>query len=736
MQTQLPQYDVVLLGVGHTNAHVLRMWKMKPLRRARLTCVSNFSTVTYSGMLPGVLTGQYPPERMQIDLVRLCAAAGARLIVDEVTGLDAPGRRLLFRDRPALPFDVLSIGIGSIPRSNGVDLNDPLIVPIKPMQTFRDRLEDRVRETAIRRAGGPLRVVVVGGGAGGVEIAMCLPSRLGRLLDSQPYELTLVNADSELVVGSLLKTGRLARQVLESRGARLELGRRVTGLADGAVALDDGRMLPADIVLWATSATAPPLLGKLGLPQDDAGFLLTRPTLQTVADRPIFAVGDSGTIEGRPIPKAGVYAVRQGPVLWNNIQRILRGEPLEEFRPQTSFLKLLNTGDGRAIAEYKRLAWRSRAAWTLKDFIDSRFMDKYQDYRPTPMPASPEPAQMVMRCAGCGGKVGGPVLSRVLRRLDVTPSEHVLVGLEQPDDAAVIRPPDGRPVTVTVDFFTAPLDDPYSVGRIAALNALSDVYALGARPLATLALATIPPGSERQQEQLLYEVLAGSQIEFQQIDTPLVGGHTIEGPQLTIGFTVLADQGTAPPRTKGRLKAGDLLLLTKPLGTGVLLAAHMQARCRAEWMEPLLANLLLSNGRVAPLLDEFDIAAVTDVTGFGLAGHLLEMLQASGLAAELTLDAIPLLPGTEELIDAGIQSTLAPANRSAEAEVDAPLSVAQSPRFAALFDPQTNGGLLLGVAEQNLSAALTRLAELGGQPSAVIGRVVERAQDGRAIRIR
>ena len=269
------------------------------------------------------------------------------------------------------------------------------------------------------------------------------------------------------------------------------------------------------------------------------------PTLQTVADAPIFAVGDCGTIEVRRHQKPA-YTPYSKSFSWR-ISGILDVRPLKPYVPQKRFLKLLNTGDGRAIAEYWGLAFQGRWCWKLKDYIDSRFMDMYQDYRPMPMttPAADSAAEQ-MRCLGCGGKVSGSVLSKVLSRLDIPPNEHVVVGLDAPDDAAVIRMPEGRPMTVTVDFFTAPFDDPYLVGRIAALNSASDIFAMGAHPRAALALATIPVGRPRQQEQLLYELLAGSMEEFRRMQTTLVGGHTIEGPQLTIGFTVLADQGNGP----------------------------------------------------------------------------------------------------------------------------------------------------------------------------------------------
>jgi len=746
VQTTLPKRDIVLLGIGHTNAHVLRMWRMKPIADAQLICVSNFPAATYSGMLPGVLAGQYPVERMEIDLVRLCAASGARLIVGEVTGLDVENQSLQFADRPPLPFDVLSIGIGSVPTREGV-VADETLLPIKPMQTFLPRLEARLQQWAEvggRRSevGGrrseveqtttdktPLRITVVGAGAGGVEITFCLSARIRRLLGDVPVELTLVSANGEVALGTRPKTQKLVREELQARGVHLRTDSRVVRIEKETVLFDNGDELQADLVLWATGAAAPPLLKGLDLPHDNRGFLVTRPSLQTTANVPVFAVGDSGTIEGSTTPKAGVYAVRQGPVLWQNLHRILDGRPLEPYQPQSGFLKLLNTGDGRAIAEYNGLSFHAKWCWKLKDFIDGRFMDKYQDYQPMEMEDEPKPdGAPAMRCAGCGGKISGSVLSRVLARLEVPRNEHVLLGLEQPDDAAIVQSPQGRPMTVTADFFAAPLDDPYLVGRIAALNAASDLFAMGAAPIAALALITLPVGPPRKQEQMLYELLAGSLQEFRQMGATLVGGHTIEGPQITVGFTM-------PPTTKSGLKPDDMLILTKPIGSGVLLAAHMLARCRADWMQTLLETMLHSNQPAASLLDRFEIAALTDVTGFGLAGHLLEMLNAGDVGCELQLDGIPLLPGAAELIKQGTESTLAPANRAAEAAIQVAESQRQSPAYQALFDPQTSGGLLLAVAQDRVEEVLAELADQSGIPAAVIGRITPGGEESARIAV-
>ena len=737
MKFSLPRHDVVLLGIGHTNAHVLRMWRMAPLADCRLTCISDHALETYSGMLPGTLAGLYPPERMQIDLVRLCAAAGARLIRGRVTGLDREERQVLFDDRSPLPYDVLSIGIGSVPCREGLAASDATLLPIKPMQSFLDRLSARIEALRQTVVGRPLNLAVVGAGAGGVEICFCLPHFLRRNWPDMKFELRLIDRHTEILDGAPPRTVASARRELAARGVVLALGLDVRGAAEGRLVLANAVEFAIDLALWATSAAAPPLLAELGLPSDEQGFLLTRPTLQSIVEERIFVVGDSGTCLRRPTPKAGVYAVRQGPVLWRNIQRLLDGKPCVEYWPQRGFLSLLATGDRRAILSYKGVTFHAGWCWKLKNFIDSRFMDIYQDYGP--MPATPNNAASkaaAMRCTGCGGKVGGSVLSRVLARLDIPSSPHVVLGLDHPDDAAILRPPQGRPIVATVDFFAAFLDDPYLVGRVAALNALSDVFALGATPLAALAMATVPMGSERQQEQLLYELLAGGLEEFRKAGATLVGGHTIEGENVTIGFTVLADSGDGPSKLKGNLRAGDKLVLTKPLGSGILLAAHNQARLRAPWFDSLLPVLLASNQRASAIAREFEVQAITDVTGFGLAGHLLEMLRASSVGCELAIDRLPIMPGVADLVAEGIESTLAPANRAVEAEIDDRRSTRCShAAHYAIFDPQTSGGLLLGVAPQNADALVSRLREEDCPEAAIVGEMVAFREDQRRLRI-
>lgn len=673
-------------------------------------------------MLAGTLAGQYEPGEMQIDLVRLCASCGVRLVIGKVVGLDREKRELLLADRPPVRFDSLSIGIGSRPT---LPPGEAAGLSIKPMQTFLPRLRVEIEEKLAARNDAALEFAVVGGGAAGVEIACCLQEFLKQHdAERQTSNIVLIEAADEVLSTMPKRSRQLAATELERRGIRCLTGQRIaTTDEDGTLTFEDGSTTRADLVLWATSARPPGLLGELDLPTDERGFLLTRSTLQSTSDEDIFAVGDSGTVAGEDYAKAGVYAVRQGPVLWENLRRRHAGKQLQTWRPQSQFLSLIGSGDNRAILTYRGMSLHAGAWWRLKDWIDRRFMAKYQSYEPPAMMASASPnsehTDQQPPCGGCGSKASSRVLQRVLSQLEQPQHERVLIGLDAPDDIALVTNQPNQATAASTDFFTAFVDDPYLLGRIAALNALSDLYVKAAVPHSALSIAVVPEGAEEQQARLLSDLLAGAAREFNEANVAIVGGHSIVGPKLTIGFTVLGDADPKQVVRKNSLAVGDCLVLTKPLGTGVLLAGHMQAKCRAAWWTTLVESMLTSNRSAAIAAQELSVSAATDVTGFGLAGHLQEMLADTPLAAELSLDALPLLPGASELLAEGIESTLAPANRAGCSSISMSAG-ANSHHANILFDPQTSGGLLLAVAESQLQPLLATC----GPPVTTIGRIV------------
>jgi selenide,water dikinase len=330
-----------------------------------------------------------------------------------------------------------------------------------------------------------------------------------------------------------------------------------------------------------------------------------------------------------------------------------------------------------------------------------------------------------MRCGGCGAKIGPTVLARVLARLGAAMPPDVLVGLAQPDDAALVLTEPGLAAVQTVDFFRAFIDDPYLFGEIAANHALNDVFAMAAEPRTALALVVVPYGLADKVEEQLYQVLAGALAVLQRENVVLVGGHSSEGAELALGLAVHGVVDPVRVLRKGGLRPGDRLILTKPLGTGVLFAGAMRGKARGPWIEAALVGMRASNRATAAILAAHRTSACTDVSGFGLAGHLTEMVQASGVTASLFLDAVPLYEGAAELAAQGIGSSLLPENLKLGTVVAA--DGAERSRVELLFDPQTAGGLLAGVPAGRAAACLAALEAGGAVAAAEIGTVLPRA---------
>jgi selenide,water dikinase len=345
----------------------------------------------------------------------------------------------------------------------------------------------------------------------------------------------------------------------------------------------------------------------------------------------------------------------------------------------------------------------------------------------------------MMRCAGCGSKVGSTTLERVLHRLQVDyhPTERtdILIGLETPDDAAVVQVPVGQLMVHTIDYFRTLINDPYIFGQISTNHCLSDIFAMGATPQSALAVVTVPYAEEDKVEETLYQLLSGATKVLQQAQTPLVGGHTTEGTELAFG---LSCNGLVHPDRllrKGGMKPGQVLILTKALGTGTLFAADMRYEAKGRWIDQAVESMLLSNQAAAKVFLEHGATACTDITGFGLLGHLIEMIQASHVAVELDLEAIPVLEGAIETVQRGITSSLQPQNLRASRLINSLSEVENCSKYPLLFDPQTSGGLLATIPADKTTDCLTSLQACGYKHSCVIGKVIPATQGVKPIAI-
>lgn len=373
---------LLLLGGGHSHIEVLRRLGREPCEGSAVTLVDPASHAVYSGMLPGVVAGLYTPADCRIDLAVLAAATGARFHCAAATGIDPDARRVTLSDGGALDYDALSIDVGSIPAAGAVEDVGKFTIPVKPADAL---LAACAAIDAQARDGAIGDVVVVGGGAAGVEIAFALQQRLRQARPRRAIGFALISDQPQLLPGHHPRAQRMIERIARARGIALHLQCRVLNVDSAGAVTDTGR-IEAGAIVWATGPAAPSWLADCGLALDARGFISIDSTLQSVSAPAVFAAGDCASVRGRPHPKSGVYAVRQGPILAENLRRWLQGRALIAFKPQARALALLSTADHRAVASYGPLAFEGAWVWRWKDRIDRTFVAKY---RPPEIQAPP-----------------------------------------------------------------------------------------------------------------------------------------------------------------------------------------------------------------------------------------------------------------------------------------------------------------------------------------------------------
>lgn len=730
--------DLVLIGGGHSHIAVLKMFGMKPIPGVRITLITRDVHTPYSGMLPGYIAGHYTYDEAHIDLRPLAIFADARLFHSTAEKIDFHNKEVHCPDRPPVKYDVLSINIGSRPGYNNIEGVDDFTLPVKPIDQFLTGWDDIVERA--RQTDDSFDLTIVGTGAGGVELSLATQYHIQQILKEQNKDIsklkvTLIGADDEILKTHNTQVRKKFMRVLAERHINLITDSPVTRVSKDSVTFGE-TTIHSDATLWVTNASAQPWPNDSVLTTDANGFIEVNDCLQAVGHADVFAVGDIAAVVNHPREKSGVFAVRQGPPLTENLRRVLLGKKPKPFTPQKHFLGLISTGNQYAVAS--RGSWSLEGAWLwkIKDWIDRRFMENFSDL--PEMQTNEEPefdvqladkaaikelSVIAMRCGGCGAKVGSTVLSRVINRLETLNRDDVIIGLDSPDDAAVLSVPPGKVMVQSVDYFRAFIDDAYVFGRIAANHALGDVFAMGAKAQSALAIATLPYGREAIIEDQLFQVMSGALSILNESNTALVGGHSSEGAELAFGLTVNGIGDPDKMLRKGGMQAGQAIILTKPIGTGTLLAADMRSKAKGRWVHAAIDNMMLSNQMGAEILLKHAATACTDVTGFGLLGHLIEMTKASAVDVELNTQAIPIMDGAIKCIENGIFSSLQPQNVRLRRAVSDNGFNRESPIYSLLFDPQTAGGLLATLPIDQASACVNALQEAGYANTAVIGTV-------------
>ncbi|WGW03745.1 selenide, water dikinase SelD [Tropicibacter oceani] len=701
--------DLVFVGGGHTHALVLRKWGMSPLPGVRLTVINPGPTAPYSGMLPGFLAGHYDREALDIDLIRLARFAQARVILGAAQGIDLQKREIHVPGRPPIGYDLASIDIGITSRMPTLPGFAEHAVPAKPLGTFAARWAD------FRKTAGAASIAVIGGGVAGAEIAMALAHAMRR--DGRRARVWLIDRGTALAALRPPAAARLRKALIAEDVTLLEQT-QITRVTAQGLELTNGEKIEAQFITGAAGALPHGWLADTGLAHEQ-GFVTVDATLRS-SDPQVFAVGDCAHMQHAPRPKAGVYAVRQAPILFENLQSLLAGKTtLRPYQPQDDYLKLISLGEKSALADRFGVTLSGPVMWRWKDHIDQTFMQGFRSLpqmAPPPLPdrhaagmaeaIGPKPM-----CGGCGSKVGRDALSQALADLPEHGRDDVVS--VKGDDAAMLKTGGARQV-ISTDHLRAMMPDPVLMTRIAAIHALGDIWAMGAAPQAATATIILPRMAPALARRSLSEIMQAAHEVMHDAGAAIVGGHTSLGSELTIGFTVtgLCEKD---PITLAGARPGDTLILTKPIGSGVLMAAEMAGQANGDWVAAAYDAMVQPQARAAQILR--GASAMTDVTGFGLAGHLLNICEASQVGAALSLNAVPFLQGALELSENGVRSTLYPENRAALPFVP------QSPRSDLLFDPQTAGGLL-ACLPTGAPQALQALRQAGYE-AAIIGEITE-----------
>ena len=703
--------DLVLVGGGHAHALVLKSWGMDPLLGARLTVINPGPMAPYTGMLPGYVAGHYERNEIEIDLVRLCRHAGARLIFDKVDGIDRGKQELILEGRGPVAYDVASFDVGLTSKMDLPGLTE-YGTGAKPLDAYAAKWHKFLHQVSQGELAPS--VAVIGGGFSGCELAMAMAFAM-RSIGVKP-SVTLIESSSYISGGG--NTQRKILAAMESLDIRVKTGVKVSEICLDRVILEGQAPVMAAFCVSAMGGVAHDWIAQTDLPQKK-GFIEINGQLGVCGDEGLFAVGDCAVMAHAARPKAGVFAVRAAPILHYNMRATLTGGRRKTWYPQKNYLKLISLGGQSAIAEKFGFSLKTKFMWRWKDRIDQDFMERLLDL---PEMITPKPdGQLAVGaleildakplCGGCGAKVGRGVLAQALSTI-AEPSKDVVTGVG--DDAAVLRQSDGSFQVISTDHLRGLINDHAMMTRIAAVHALGDIWAMGAQPQVALISIVVPHMSANLQARTLFEISQVATEVLNSAGAQLVGGHTTMGAELTIGFTVTGVRDSMPLTVSGA-KAGDLLILTRPIGSGVIMAADMAGQADGSDVAAAL-NIMGQVQNVEAAVLGPVANAMTDVTGFGLAGHVHAICKSSQLDADLWQDAIPIYAGARTLSSAGVSSVLMPTNRK-DTQV-------KGIEDELLFDPQTAGGLLAAVPEKSSESVLEALA-LKGCVGHVIGGLTE-----------
>jgi len=710
LQTIPPQNRIVLVGGGHSHCIFLKMWAMKKVKPPLDIILINPSGFTpYTGMLPGLISGNYTRKDAYVDLVKLCNASGVRLLIGSVGKINLHKKSVMVQGRAEITFDIISVNVGIKSMASDFLHQSESVVSAKPM----DKLYKRWKEFLAKKYKNRKKAVtIVGGGLGGLELAFAVKESLEK--EAVLHEITVIERGKILKYETDNLNKKLTKFLLAKKIKIIE-NINILRFNNNKILLSDGTNIHSDFTIMTAGAHPYTWIEKSGIPCNE-GFIVVDSYLKSSKFPFLYAAGDCAHLDSSPRPKAGVFAVRAGPYLFHNIISVFENRAPRKFFPQRNHLKLISIGGQKAISSGRGFQFSGNTIWRWKNFIDKKFMEGFSSLKPMgnkkELDINSREIQKQMICGGCGSKIGQELLNEAISKISKKKNRNILNSIG--DDAAIINNGLSKQI-VTTDHLKAFTKDPWLLSRISIIHSLGDIWAMGSKPKFALLNIILPEASKSIQANWLHEIMDAANYTFLSEDISLIGGHTTQGAELTIGVTLLGDMRSKPTEISNA-KIGDKIVLTKPIGTGVILAGEMQGLTSGQDLINALSWMQKSQ---SPLLEVTrNCNAMTDVTGFGLIGHLMNICEASSVSASISINKVPLLDGAIELVKKGVKSTLFSENKGKNKNIH----MVEDPALDLLFDPQTSGGMLISIPSKKVKDLQIHLTK-SGLLSSVIGEI-------------
>ena len=675
--------QLILIGGGHANVQVLKKLCRNNIKGLHTILISENFEATYSGMTPGFIHEDFSKEEISIDLQRLCFNAGATFIRDKVIKLDTNHRELQLQNLPPVNYDLLSINTGSISNTKKINIeNSSKCFFVKPISSLVKNLS-KIDQIVKNKKN---KIVIVGGGVASYELAFSLKRRY-----EIPLEITILGKKILNEKNLNKKTKNSLKKIAENLSIR-EYAGEVISISEKYLTLNNGDKIDCDISLVSTGASIETWLLESNLIKDEKGFIKVNNNLLSINEKNVFVTGDACNIENKPKPKSGVMAVRHGEILKENIFFKLTGKSLIKFKPQKNWLYLIGTYKNYALLNYFFLSFHSRWCWKLKVWIDKNFIKKFKftNIQMTKRNFELENFENTkMYCQGCGSKVSKNTLINYIKKT----TENTYLR-----DSSIVNNKSLK-ILQTIDHIKLFSSlNPFDFGKISFLHSQNDILAAGGE-VKSLSVSLSVPFSENFVEKFYLEYfMEGIKFEAEKNDCVISSGHSYQSQEP--GITLTLNGEIESNVSKNSAKEGDLIYLSKPLGTGYLIAAYFNNSeiLSGSDFKKILDNLKKSNFFAVNSAIESGSQTMTDISGFGLSSHLIDICLSSNLSSELTLSHEILINSNIELLKM-FQSTGFRNNHISSREY---INISENhPLKNILFDPQTNGPMLIAINKQN-----------------------------------